>query len=290
MVAAMRDEAGGAPPSGVAAPACAAPTPRRAGDAAEGAEAPGSAEAVAAGAIAAVARQGFAVLAPSDTRAMLGAAAAAPDAWAGFADSYERLELDGHMGDGGRYRLRRYAAYAVGADGGRPVRLPHRPHRQSLEHNRLNGGVDRWFAPILPDVADGPTLPAVLGACQRMADGLRPRPEGDGWQIEVHQFRIVGAPGRPGLPTPEGVHRDGVDLVFIMLVGRRNADGGRSMIEDAQGRRLAEFCLAEPMQAVVLDDRRLRHGATSVVPVDAEAPAHRDVLVVTFRRGHGAQD
>jgi len=33
-----------------------------------------------------------------------------------------------------------------------------------------------------------------------------------------------------------------------------------------------------------VDDHRVFHGVTPVVPVDAGKPAHRDVLVLTFRR------
>lgn len=57
--------------------------------------------------------------------------------WGGFADSWNRLELDGHMADGGRYRRRRHATFSI----------------------------------VAP-------------------------------------------------PTPEGIHRDGVDYAFMLLVGR----------------------------------------------------------------------
>jgi hypothetical protein len=198
----------------------------------------------------------------------------------GFAASFEDLALDTHMGDGGRYRLRRHATFAAGAGEAAIRRLPHRPHRQALAHNRLNGGVDRWFAPIRP-VAE-PALAPILAFCRDLAEGLQPAPAA--WEIEAHQFRILGQPGTPGLPTPEGVHRDGVDLVFIMLVGRRNVAGGRTLIQDAEGRSLAEVELAEPGQAMVLDDHRIRHGVTPIVPREAGLPATRDVLVVTLKR------
>ncbi|MCA7118949.1 MAG: 2OG-Fe dioxygenase family protein, partial [Acidibrevibacterium sp.] len=36
--------------------------------------------------------------------------------------------------------------------------------------------------------------------------------------------------------------------------------------------------------AALVDDHRVYHGVTPVAPVDAGAPSHRDVLVVTFHR------
>ena len=56
---------------------------------------------------------------------------------------------------------------------------------------------------------------------------------------------------------------------------RRGADQAR-----VEGR----FVLAEPMDATFVDDSRMYHGVTAVVPVDPARPAFRDVLVVTFRR------
>jgi hypothetical protein len=198
----------------------------------------------------------------------------------GFAASFEDLSLDTHMGDGGRYRLRRHAIFAATPGEAAIARRPHRPHRQALVHNRLNGDLDRWFEPVLPEA--GAALAPILAFCRTLADGLRPAPAA--WEIEAHQFRILGQPGTPGLPTPEGVHRDGVDLVFIMLVGRRNVAGGLTVIQDAAGSPLAEVELAEPGQAMVLDDHRIRHGVTPIAPREAGPPATRDVLVVTLRR------
>ena len=42
------------------------------------------------------------------------------------------------------------------------------------------------------------------------------------------------------MPTPEGVHRDGVTLVSSLLVGRQNAVGGASSVYDPDGVRLLE--------------------------------------------------
>jgi hypothetical protein len=39
------------------------------------------------------------------------------DDWDVFAASWDRLELDEHMADGGRYRRRRHAVFAAGPEG-----------------------------------------------------------------------------------------------------------------------------------------------------------------------------
>lgn len=202
--------------------------------------------------------------------------------WAEFIASYDRLEPDRHMADGGRYRLRRHASFAATRGNSTPLRLPHRPHRQALEYNPLNGGRDRWFAPVEAGAAAA-FIEGMIRRCCPLAFSLRP--EAVEWLVEAHQFRILGRPQEPGLPTPEGVHRDGVDFVLIMLVGRRNVVGGKTVVQDVRGKNVLEFCLDKPGQMLLLDDRRMRHGVSPIHPLAPGMPAMRDVLVITFAAG-----
>lgn len=225
--------------------------------------------------------QGFAFVRASAMRALLTEAGLRD--WDGFARSWDDLGLDTYMADGGRYRKRRHAAFAVSgsADGAEVARKPHQPHYQSRDYNALNGGIARWFAPVADEVADGPALPAVLRLCHRVFDALTPAPA---WHVEVHQFRIEARPGEEGRPTPEGMHQDGVDWVLVLLVRRENVAEGETSIHGPDRQRLASFTLAEPTDAAWVDDGRVFHGVTPVVPLDPGQPAYRDVLVVTFRR------
>jgi hypothetical protein len=61
-------------------------------------------------------------------------------AWSTFAQSWNDLKLDGYMGDGGTYRLRRFSEFHLEQPTGTLQLLSHRPYRQSREDNRLNGG------------------------------------------------------------------------------------------------------------------------------------------------------
>ncbi len=79
------------------------------------------------------------------------------------------------------------------------------------------------------------------------------------------------------------MHRDGVDWVLVLLVGRVNIASGVTSIHAPDGAELGRFTLTDPMDAAWVDDHRVLHGVTPVAPVDPARPAHRDVLVVTFR-------
>ena len=199
--------------------------------------------------------------------------------WDGFARSWDDLGIDTYMADGGRYRKRRHAAFAISAAG--IMRKPDQPHYQSRDYNALNGGIARWFDPIAAAAADSAAFQAILRACYTLFDGLTPAP---GWHVEAHQFRIEARLGQSGQPTPEGMHQDGVDWVLVLMIGRVNIASGTTSIHGLDRTLLGSFTLEAPMDAALVDDHRVFHGVTPVQPLNPAQPAHRDVLVVTFRR------
>ena len=203
--------------------------------------------------------------------------------WQGFAATWGDLGVDAYMADGGRYRRRRFGVFRATAEG--IVRKPHQPHYQSRDYNPLNGGVERWFEPVTEAVARHPVMTAILQTCRLLFDQMTPvdvRPEA--WHVEVHQFRIEARPGEEGRPTPEGMHRDGVDWVLVLMVRRENVASGETTIYDLLERPLGSFTLTAPLDSALVDDSRVYHGVTPVAPLDSRRPAYRDVLVVTFRR------
>lgn len=218
---------------------------------------------------------GFVRFEAAETKALIGA-----QDWDSFAESWNDLPLDGFMADGGRYRRRRFAAFA--AQPGEVTRKPHQPHWQSRDYNPLNGGVQRWFEPVTDAIADHPVTQGTIRAGLELF-GAGP------WHVELHQFRIEARAGEAGQPTPEGAHRDGVDWVIVMLVDRQNVDSGVTDIFAPDGTSLGSFTLTAPGDAVFLDDHRVLHGVTPIRPHDLAQPALRDVLVVTYRRDTGVE-
>ena len=219
---------------------------------------------------------GFAFAAGAAVRAGLGPLAD----WDAFAASWDDLAVDTYMADRGRYRRRRHAVLRIARDGTVEPQ-PHQPHFQTLDDNPLHGGIERWFEPVLPAIRDGASLRGILAAAQAIFGALSPAVAA--WRVEVHQFRIEASIDAVGKPTPEGVHRDGVDWVLVLMVRRRNIAAGTTTIHDLAHREIGQFTLVEPCDSALVDDRRCFHGVTPVTPIDPALPAHRDVLVVTFR-------
>lgn len=220
---------------------------------------------------------GFAFLDSETSRAWLERAGALSD-WEALEASWDGMARDTYMADGGRYRRRRHAVFRADATG--IHRRAHQPHYQTLDDNRLNGGVARWFEPMQAHIAAGPSFQAILASCRFLFASIAPA---QAWHIEAHQFRIEARPGEAGQPTPEGHHRDGVDFVLVLMIRRENIAKGVTTIHAPDGTELGSFTLEHRFEAALVDDHRVFHGVTAVEPIDPALPAFRDVLVVTFR-------
>lgn len=220
---------------------------------------------------------GFAFTGTQEAKEALSATALAD--WPEFAESWNDLGDDLYMADGGRYRRRRHAALFM--ENGMVTRLADQPHYQSRDYNTLNGGIERWFAPVHEKIFNNRALQAFLYLCNQVFSELSsdvPR-----WKVEIHQFRIEAKAGQIGQPTPEGLHRDGVDWVMVLLVARMNVQSGVTSIHNDDRDRMGSFTLTEPLDAAWVDDKRMYHGVTPIEPIDPSEAAYRDVLVLTFK-------
>lgn len=179
-------------------------------------------------------RDGFAFLTADHMRGLLQARALSD--WSTFASSWNDLPPDTYLAARGRHRRRRHAVFTADATGG-IHREPHQPHYQSLTYNPLQGDIQRWFEPVHQAIADGASLHRILAFSRELFGTLAPATRH--WRIEVHQFRIEARVDEAGEPTPEGVHRDGVDYVLVLLIDRENIESGTTTIHAHDGSLLA---------------------------------------------------
>ena len=217
--------------------------------------------------------RGYAVMAAADVAALADVSVAELDA---LTPSWDDLQLDHYLKDGGNYRKRRHSCFIAG--NGVLEQVPHRVHWQSLDYNALHGGMQRWFEPIEPTVVANSAWTKLLLGLADVFTAAKPVPR---WYIEAHQFRIDTSDGL-GRPTPEGAHRDGVDFVAVLLVARHAIKGGETRVFQANGPDGQRFTLEEPWSMLLLDDARVIHESTPIQPLD-DSGGYRDTLVLTFR-------
>lgn len=223
-------------------------------------------------------RDGVAVLGASQMAALAEVNLDELAAWHGLWDS---LPPDRYLRDGGRYRRRRHSCFVV--QGAVVTQAAHRPHWQSVDYNALHGGMQRHFEPMLTHMVEQPAWTQLLRWLGRVASELKGSRT---WFVEAHQFRIDTTDGI-GRPTPEGAHRDGVDVVAVFLINRQGIKGGETRVFEADGPNGQRFTLSQPWSLLLMDDARVVHESTPIQPL--EEGGHRDTLVLTLRGG-GFQD
>jgi hypothetical protein len=221
---------------------------------------------------------GYALLRAADVAALAGCTIAGLDA---LAPSWDHLARDNYLKDGGNYRKRRHSCFID--DGSDLTQTAHRAHWQPVEYNALHGGMHRLFEPIEPATIALPAWTALLQALGQACSQARNSNAGaQPWFVEAHQFRIDTLAGI-GRPTPEGAHRDGVDFVAVLLVGRHHIKGGETRVFEADGPGGKRFTMTEPWTLLMLDDAAVIHEST---PIQAAGDdGHRDTLVLTWRAG-----
>jgi hypothetical protein len=221
-------------------------------------------------------QDGFAVLSTQQWLDMAGVQNVEVQKW--YA-GWDALPTDHYLRDGGRYRRRRHSCFVV--DGALVTQVPHRPHWQPVEYNALHGGMQRNFEPIDPALTHAHAWVLLLTWLGQVCSSIKGVQT---WYVEAHQFRIDTTDGI-GRPTPEGAHRDGVDLVAVFLVDRKGVKGGETRVFEAAGPRGQRFTLTQPWALLLLDDARVIHESTPIQPECESQMGHRDTLVVTLRAG-----
>ncbi|WP_298190036.1 2OG-Fe dioxygenase family protein [Metallibacterium sp.] len=70
---------------------------------------------------------------------------------------------------------------------------------------------------------------------------------------------------------------------LVLLIEHRDVDRGITTVHARNGTPLDWFTPSAPLDAALVDDARVHHGVTPIVPIDPNQPTWRDVPVVTFR-------
>lgn len=218
---------------------------------------------------------GYAWVPAAGTQALFGVRLPELEALRG---TWEHLPRDTYLRDGGAYRARRHSCFVEELPSRALTQVPHRAHWQPTLYNALHGGIERWFEPVETAVSTAAVWRRLLVELGGLLAQVRSVPQ---WYIEAHQFRI-DTTGGIGRPTPEGAHRDGVDFVALILVGRAHVRGGETHVFDANGPSGVRFTMEEPWSMLLMDDTRVIHETTPIQP-QGDRLGHRDTLVLTYR-------
>lgn len=199
-----------------------------------------------------------------------------------FINSWNELELDQFMSDKGKYRTRKHATFTINDKHKILIKNSYIPHFQTIEYNTLNGGIARYFSEIEKNTIENPVFKNLLQFAYLTFSEIKT----ENWFIEAHQFRIKAQVNDIGKPTPEGIHRDGVDFVLMAIINRHNIKGGMTKIYDLNKNLKTEFMLENFLDVALVDDHQVYHSVTEIQVDDStqSSTGLRDVLVITFKK------
>lgn len=183
--------------------------------------------------------------------------------------AFERLPIDPYCG--GKQRYRRFSQYRLFHEGAWQLELlPHEPFLQPRSVNTFVGGMLREFAPLEIDPTE------IIDALARAI----PLDRAVAWQINVHNIRVITNGEVQGVIVPEGPHRDGHQYAALVVLSRNRIGGGRTMLFPLDSDASFYETVIEPNQALIFDDRVMRHFTTPIEPLNGFG--YRDNFIVVF--------
>lgn len=195
-----------------------------------------------------------------------------------FQQDFENLVTDQYMRDNSTYRLRRFGLFKLDPSNQEtPVSLlPPKPFYQDTNINAYSGGIAREYAPLEQHTINNVFLKHLMLDIYAMLPASVKTSQVP-WEIGVHLMRIIGVPGTPGFPAPEGLHHDGHEFTSITLIKRHNVAGATSIFTDLDKNIFLEKTLSNILDTVIFDDSECMHDVTPVASRDNLQLAVRDV-------------
>lgn len=184
---------------------------------------------------------------------------------------FDQLPADPYLS--GNYRFRRLSHFQIMGD--RLVKLPHRRLFQSKQYNPLLGDVVREYEELDDRLIASEDFQKVVWEFFQFCQLCTTHTE-----VAVHQIRTTATSTQIGNPAPEGIHRDGVDLVGIFSVYRAGVEGAEThLYKDKKAAPILSKVLYPGEFLVFRDDQYFHY--TSPIHASTDNSGVRDVFVFT---------
>lgn len=196
---------------------------------------------------------------------------------------FGNLELDPYS-RGNRYR--KYAQLRIDPQSTDFEYGIFEPYQQTAKYNADTGGIVREYSLIGEKLQQNRMLAEILKSDINFVRAYS-RLEGDPseFMVGLHLFRYLAYRDDPAYSSPNWLHKDDENVVFVHLVGRSgNIVGGDNVIAPDAKRFETVLSLRDTFDTLVVNHDKL-HAVTPVGTNSANAvvPARRDILLVTFQ-------
>jgi hypothetical protein len=160
----------------------------------------------------------------------------------------------------------------------RPVDTYH----QSADHNPEDGDVVRRFAELTPSLRHNELLRRLIQFDLDqlpLTEAQRSNPI----DVGIHLIRMVATPSRPGVSSPNCLHKDGEPWTFVHVMDRYGVGGGESVVADNNKTIIFEVTLGgEALDTIVVDDSAVYHMVRPIRVLTGLDYGFRTALLVDF--------
>lgn len=172
-----------------------------------------------------------------------------------------------------KFRFRRLSHFQVVDN--RVIKLPHSNLFQTKDYNPLLGNVVRDYLELddqLVELEDFQKIILEFFAFCELGSLSN--------EIGIHQIRTTASFNHIGKPAPEGIHRDGVDLVGIFSINRERIQGAETHLYPSKTASPVFTKILNVGEFLVFNDNQLFH-YTSPMQATSNEGGIRDVFVLT---------
>ena len=148
---------------------------------------------------------------------------------------------------------------------------------QSTNYNSYNGNKIRKYENIPSCLLDDLCFKLLVktfieNAESNMYDSIK--------YIYVHQIRVYAENDKETNLIPEGIHRDGYNIIGMVCINRENISGGISGIYDSEKNKVYDVQL-QSGEMLIVNDNKMFHDVTNIIKYKENKEGYRDIFVFT---------
>lgn len=153
---------------------------------------------------------------------------------------------------------------------------------QSSSYNNYNGDIVRRYPNIDTSITSDKIFRFFVKTFKEQVQEATRTLKG-GYNIDyifVHQIRVYASDNTIVNPVPEGIHRDGYNIVGLCLVDRVNIQGGISNVYDSD-KNIALTKQLQRGEMLIINDAKMYHDVTPIKLDKMDREGYRDIFVFT---------
>jgi selenocysteine lyase/cysteine desulfurase len=188
-------------------------------------------------------------------------------------NSFNNMKVDNYYSN---YRKRGFSLIKVNNDYSLEI-INNANFFQSSKYNNFNGDVIRNYNNIDESLIYDETFKELILNFKSEVENYIKHANN---YFYVHQIRVYAENNKETNLIPEGIHKDGYNIIGMVCINRQNIEGGVNGIYNNDKRKVHEIQLEEG-ELLIINDNKLFHDVSNIKKKDKNEIGYRDIFVLT---------